>query len=101
MIVLVDSISSLAVTELRRLALRLDIPDDAVGAVVAPFTVLRLTEAVPQLAGRLPHRSLGTLDALHVATALTVEAGAVLTYDARQGEAAELEGLVVVRPASR
>lgn len=92
------AISSLAVVELRRLAIRLDVPLDAVQPVVAPFTVLRLAEGVLQLAGHLPHRSLRTLDAMHVATALVVEAGALLTYDDRQGAAAAAEGLTVVRP---
>ena len=92
--------SSLAVTELRRLAIRLNIPSDGVHAVVTPFTIVRLTEAVLQLAGHLPHRHLRTLDAIHIASALTVEAGALLTYDVRQAEAARLESLRVDTPSA-
>lgn len=91
-------LSSLAVTELRRLAIRLDISVDRLHGVLEPFTVVRLTEAVLQVAGRLPHRHLRTLDAIHVASALTVEAGALVTYDARQAEAARLENLEVDSP---
>lgn len=91
-------ISSLAVTELRRLAIHLNVQVDRVHAVTDPFTVTRLTEAVLQLASHLPHRYLRTLDAIHIANALTIEAGALVTYDARQAEAARLEGLRVEHP---
>ncbi len=91
-------ISSLVVAELRRLAIRLDIPLDRVHAVAQAFTTVRLTEAVLQLAGHLPYRHLRTLDSIHIASALTVEAGALITYDARQADAARLEGLRVDDP---
>ena len=51
-----------------------------------------------QLAARLPYRHLGTLDVLHIATALAAEAHELMTYDARQHEAAEAEGLSVSHP---
>lgn len=66
--------------------------------MLRPFTLLRLTEAMMQLAARLPYRHLGTLDVLHIATALAAEAHELLTYDARQHEAAEAEGLSVSHP---
>jgi hypothetical protein len=41
-----------------------------------------------------------TLDAIHVATALAIEAvDAFVTYDDRQADAARAVGLPVVRPA--
>ena len=94
----VFAISRVALIELRRFGIRLDLPIENVEAVLRPFRVLRLSEAMMQLAARLPHPHLGTLDALHVATALAAEASGLLTYDARQGEAAEDEGLIVIRP---
>ncbi len=94
------AISTLAVIELRRLALRLAIEPERVEPVIRPFRVLRLTEGILQLAGRIPYRQLGTLDAVHVATALVAEAQTVMTYDVRQAEAARAEGLVVVQPAA-
>ena len=51
-----------------------------------------------QPAARLPYRHLGTLDVLHIATALAAEARELMTYDERQREAAEAEGLSVSRP---
>lgn len=94
------AVSTLAVIELRRLALRLAIDPERVDPVTRPFRVLRLTEGMLQLAGRLPYRQLGTLDAVHVATALVAEAKGVMTYDARQAEAARSEGLMVECPGS-
>lgn len=94
----VFSVSTIAVTELRRLAIRTDLQPARVDPVIRPFRVLRLTEGILQLAGRLPYRHLGTLDALHVATAVTAEAAAIITYDTRQAEAAGGEGLGVRHP---
>jgi predicted nucleic acid-binding protein len=38
-----------------------------------------------------------TLDALHIALALSSEAGFIVTFDARMSEAAELHGLKIVK----
>ena len=92
-------ISSLAVTELRRLATRLQVPPAEPLAVVDKFEVLALTEPMLHLAGTFPQPKLGTLDAIHLATAVIVGADTLVTYDIRQGEAAAQEGLVVEAPA--
>ncbi len=91
-------ISTIAVTELRRLAIRLEIESTAVEPLVRPFHLLRLTEGILQLAGRFTTPHLGTLDAIHIATALAAEAGGLFTFDRRQRAAAEAEGLVAVTP---
>ena len=93
------AISTIATVELRRLAIRLDIDAAHVEPVLRPFHVLRLTEGILALAGRLSHPHLGTLDAIHIATALTAEAESLLTYDTRQAEAAAAEGLHVLSPS--
>ena len=92
------AISTIAITELRRLAIRLDISSERIEPIVSQFRVLRLTESVLQLAGRLPARHLGTLDAIHIATALAVEATELITYDLRQADAAEHEGVLPLAP---
>lgn len=92
------AISSVATVELRRLAIRLGIDHERVDPVLRVFTVLRLTEGIMQLAARIPAQHLGTLDAMHIATALTAEADSLLTYDQRQAAAAAAEGLKVLRP---
>ena len=93
------AISTIAVTELRRLAIRLEVDAERVEPIVRAFRVIRLSEGILQLAGRLPSRHLGTLDAIHVATGLTIEASTLVTYDARQADAARAEGLEVRSPS--
>lgn len=92
------AISTIAVTELRRLSIRADIDPENVERILRPFRVIGLTEGTLQLAGRLPYRQLGTLDAIHIAAALTIGAAALLTFDARQADAAALEGLTIECP---
>lgn len=92
------AISRVAVVELQRLCIRLDLAPEHVRPVLQPFHLLRLTEAMMLVAARLPYRQLGTLDALHVATALTAEARGLMTYDIHQSKAAEAEGLAVSHP---
>lgn len=91
-------ISSIAVTELRRLAIRTDLDPARIEPIVRRFRTMRLTEAMVKLAGRLPEQHLGTLDAIHIATALSVDAEALASYDVRQCEAAKQEGLIVISP---
>jgi predicted nucleic acid-binding protein len=64
-------------------------------------SLLPLDDAVLDFAVSLSPPSLGTLDALHLATALTVreEIGAFFTYDRRLAEAASELGLYVFAPA--
>lgn len=93
------AVSTVATVELRRLAIRLGLEAARVEPVLRPFHVLRLTEGILALAGRLSFPHLGTLDAIHVATALTAEADTLLTYDSRQAEAAAVEGLTILSPA--
>jgi len=60
-----------------------------------------LDDAVLERAARLAPGALRTLDALHLATALSVadEIGVVLTYDERLTAAARDAGLLVRSPA--
>lgn len=91
-------ISSLAVAEMRRACLRAALSVADADAITSRFRVIRLSEAVLQLAARLPASYLRTLDAIHLATALEIEARAMMTYDHRLREAAEAEGLEVIAP---
>ena len=60
-----------------------------------------LTESLLDAAGRLEPAPLRTLDAIHLATALSLSTrlGVVVTYDRRMIEAAEHLGLPVASPA--
>lgn len=86
-------------TELRRLALREDLPQVDVTAVLEKLDIFQLDKDVYREAGLLPGRNLRSLDALHVAAALRVGADVMITYDNRQADAARASGLRVESPA--
>ena len=85
-------------TELRRLAMREDLPQTAVTAILDRFDMVELDRDVYRDAGLLPGRNLRSLDALHVAAALRVGADVMITYDTRQAMAAQASGLPVEAP---
>ena len=77
---------------------------DRVGAARRLFSSLRLIRLdapLLDLAGDLNPRGLRSLDALHLAAALTIgdDLGVVVTYDARLAEAARERGLVSDSPS--
>jgi predicted nucleic acid-binding protein len=65
------------------------------------LALLPLDDSVLDQAASLDPPGLRSLDALHLATALSVrvEIGAFITYDQRLADAATIQGLDVVRPA--
>jgi predicted nucleic acid-binding protein len=85
-------------TELRRLAMREDLPQVAVTAVLERIGIFQIDKDVYREAGLLPGRNLRSLDALHVAAALRVGADVMITYDVRQADAAGASGLRVDSP---
>lgn len=85
-------------TELRRLGIRLAIPQEHVTLVLERLDLLITDDEVYRTAGLLPSSSLRSLDALHVAAALRWGADAVVTYDERQALAARAVGLEVAAP---
>ena len=85
-------------TELRRLAVRDNLPQLGVTALMDRLDIIDLDREVYREAGLLPGKNLRSLDALHVAAALRAGADVMVTYDARQGAAAEASGLPVVAP---
>ena len=62
--------------------------------------VVDLDREVYRQAGLLPGKNLRSFDALHVAVALRAGADVMVSYDARQGAAAEASGLPVVAPGT-
>ncbi len=93
----------LARTELLR-AVRRAAPDRVLRArvVLDSITLLAITTALFEAAGRLGPSDLRTLDALHVASALALgdDLVAVVTYDRRLADAAAMNGMPVVAPAT-
>ncbi len=90
--------SDLLETELRRIGVRHHIDQVLITAVLDGVTLIPLTRDQFREAGLYPQPGLRSLDALHLASALGVEASAILTYDARLGEAARAHGLAVIAP---
>lgn len=91
--------SALLETELRRLAIRIDADQTLASDLLDRFDLIGVDAAIVRSAGLLPGGALRSLDALHVATAMHVDAEVVLSYDARQSAAARAVGLRVVAPA--
>lgn len=83
-------------TELRRAAVRQRIPQEAVTSVLDAINVFDLIAADYISAGLLDFENLGSLDALHLATALRVPVDVMLSEDARLVEASEAMGLPVL-----
>lgn len=91
--------SQLLETELRRLAVRLDLPQRAVTDILDRVALFDLPPSLFHEAGVLPGRGLRSLDALHVASALRLGVAGIVTYDMRMTEAAAAVGLGTVAPA--
>ena len=71
--------------------------------VVAQVSVIEVGEPIRARAALLEPATVGSLDALHLATAIEVgdALDAVITYDARMAGAARSLGLVVSAPSRR
>jgi len=72
-----------------------------VWTIAAALVELELTPAIRRAAAELEPATLRSLDAIHVATAMSLGAdlGGILTYDGRMQDAAQAVGLAVVAPA--
>jgi len=90
--------SALLETELRRLAVRLDLDQSAVTDLLARVDLVDPPRSLFHEAGLFPGTHLRSLDALHLATALRVEADTLVAYDARFLDAARSVGLGVHSP---
>ncbi len=90
--------SDLLETELRRIGVRHGIDQVLITAVIDGVTLTPLRREQFREAGLYPQERLRSLDSLHLAGALGVEASAILTYDIRLAEAARAHGLDVAAP---
>jgi predicted nucleic acid-binding protein len=90
--------STLLETELRRLAVRVDLAQTAVTHLLERFDLVETDRSLYREAGLLQGRHLRSLDALHLAAALRVDADVMVTYDHRQADAATATGLPVLAP---
>jgi predicted nucleic acid-binding protein len=94
--------SALISVEARRGVLRLD-PQKLprTDLLLADVTQLRMSAALLESAGRIPDPMLRSLDAIHLATALSIrsDVDVVLSYDRRLIAAAASHGLPTAAPA--
>jgi predicted nucleic acid-binding protein len=92
--------SVVGMVETKRAARRVRADERRLEAVIARVALLELDEGVRQLAAELEPAELRTLDALHLASALSLEddLGAFACYDARLAAAAAREGIGVLSP---
>ena len=90
--------SALLETELRRFGLRLDLSQAAISDILDRVDLVEPDRSLFAEAGLLPGPDLRSLDALHVATALRVDASVVVAYDHRLQRAARAVGLATTAP---
>jgi len=93
--------SRLGAAEFRRACAAFDQGAGAdVDAVLKRLALVDVSSAILETAARLEPRSLRTLDAIHLATALSLgpESVELITYDARMARAARQHGLRVRSP---
>jgi uncharacterized protein len=90
--------SMLLETELRRFAMRLNLAQTAVSDLLDRIDLIEPDRSLFAEAGLLPGPALRTLDALHLATALRIDASAVVAYDHRLQQAARAVGLATIAP---
>lgn len=83
-------------TELRHVANRFSVDQSSVQPVLERVNLVDQTPGDFRQAGILQARHLGTLDALHLATAIRTPATAMLTFDQRLAEASEALGIRVL-----
>ncbi|GAA1795041.1 type II toxin-antitoxin system VapC family toxin [Nocardioides hankookensis] len=86
-------------TELRRLAVRLEVSQQSVSGVLEGVELFALPDTAFREAGLMSGRDLRSLDALHLVGALRLDVDVLVTYDQRLAVAAADVGLIVVAPA--
>jgi predicted nucleic acid-binding protein len=91
--------SALLDTELRRLAVRIQLDQSMVTELLARIDLVDPSRSLFHEAGLLPGDHLRSLDALHLATALRVDSDTFLSYDVRLLDAARSVGLSVHSPS--
>jgi predicted nucleic acid-binding protein len=93
--------SVIGVVETRRAVTRRPHDADHLAHVLDRLEVLAVSPDIAERAGSVLSATIRTLDAIHLATALTAEPGidSFVTYDDRLAAAARVLGLPVVSPA--
>lgn len=86
-------------TEMRRAAHRTpELHQDQVTAFLSTIDLYSLGDSVFRQAGLLQGPALRSLDALHLASAIALDADAIVTYDARLAKSSHEVGVPAVAP---
>ena len=88
--------SSIVITELRRAASRAGVDVAITRDVLRRLSLVQLNDELLETAGDLPGLSLRSLDAIHIASAMSIDANVFVTADIRQAVAARGAGLDVI-----
>lgn len=92
--------SVIGAVETRRAIRAAGADPSAADSILDALTLIGVSEAIRHAAATLDPPLLGTLDAVHLATAMSLgdELEALIAYDRRLGDAAEAAGLSVRAP---
>ena len=100
----VRATSRLALVEVQRAA-RIANPSEELAhetrRMLSACMLIEVTDRVLRSAAGLASRQVRTLDAIHLATALYIDADELVAYDRRLLDAAEAQGLQVAAPGVR
>ena len=88
--------SSIAITELRRAASRAGVDVAITRDALRRLSLVQVNDELLETAGDLPGLSLRSLDAIHIASAMSIDANVFVTADIRQAVAARGAGLDVI-----
>ncbi|MHB8958813.1 MAG: type II toxin-antitoxin system VapC family toxin [Candidatus Limnocylindrales bacterium] len=93
--------SRIGVIETIRASARRDHDPNHRARIISDLEIIEVTAAIGTAAATVGSSALRTLDAIHIATAMSLgpDLEAFVTYDDRMAEAARSLGLPVVRPA--
>ena len=90
--------SDLLETELGRVAIRIGASANDVASILARFDLATPDRSTFRQAGLLPYPMLRSLDALHIAAAIGLNADAIITYDDRMIDACHAFGIATLSP---
>ena len=88
--------SSIVITELRRAASRAGVDVAITRDALRRLSLVQVNDELLETAGDLPGLSLRSLDAIHIASAMSIDANVFVTADIRQAVAARDAGLDVI-----
>ena len=88
--------SSIAITELRRAASRAGVDVATTRDALRRLSLVQVNDELLETAGDLPGLSFRSLDAIHIASAMSIDANVFVTADIRQAAAARGAGLDVI-----